>query len=67
MVSVLAWNNNSNALFATAQVSNAPTLSIRGTAINPITDEAVGYKAFTRTSLTMFIISHLFVLDYGLF
>jgi hypothetical protein len=45
IVSVLAWNNNNgNVLFATDQVINTPTFSIRGTilpstVINPITDD----------------------------
>jgi hypothetical protein len=46
MVFLLVWNNNSNVLFATDQVTNAPTFSIKGTilpltVINPITDEYI--------------------------
>jgi nogalonic acid methyl ester cyclase/aklanonic acid methyl ester cyclase len=46
MVFVLVWNNNSYVLFATDQVTNAPTFSIKGTmlpltVINPITDEYI--------------------------
>ncbi|HYZ94913.1 MAG TPA: hypothetical protein VE566_04075 [Nitrososphaeraceae archaeon] len=46
MVFLLVWNNNSNVLFATDQVTNAPTFSIKGTilpltVINPIPDEYI--------------------------
>jgi len=46
MVFVLVLNNNSNVLFASAQVLNAPTFSVKGTivpltVINPITDEYI--------------------------
>jgi hypothetical protein len=36
MVFVLVWNNNSNVLYATGQVTNAPTFSIKGTML-PLT------------------------------
>jgi hypothetical protein len=46
MVFLLVWNNISNVLFATDQVTNSPTFSIKGTifpltVINPITDEYI--------------------------
>jgi hypothetical protein len=44
MVFVLPSNNKSNVLFATDQLTNAPTFSVKGiilplNVINPITDE----------------------------
>jgi predicted ester cyclase len=46
VVFLLVWNHNSNVLFATDQVTNSPTFSIKGTmlpltVINPITDEYI--------------------------
>jgi hypothetical protein len=46
MIFILVWNSDSSLLFATDQVTNMPTLSLKGTiipltVINPVTDEYI--------------------------